>query len=91
MVPLESLVAKYIRNARYAFKTLCLLENQRSLGGDEVKEVVELARAYMKDAEYYLKKGKSETALSSIAYCEGLLDALRMLGLVEFEWSKTSG
>jgi hypothetical protein len=27
-----------------------------------------------------------ETSLTSIAYCEGLLDALKLLGAVKFEW-----
>jgi len=90
MTSLENLTAKYIRNAEHAFETLRFSENQRSLSECKVKEIVELARAYMKDAGFYLKEGKSETALSSIAYCEGLLDALRLLGLIEFEWSKAS-
>ncbi len=40
----------------------------------------------MADAKYYKAQGKLETSLTSIAYCEGLLDALRLLGAVEFEW-----
>jgi len=40
----------------------------------------------LKDAKYYKDEKKFETSLTSIAYCEGLLDALRLLGVVKFEW-----
>jgi len=35
----------------------------------------------LEDAKYYEDKSKLETSLASVAYCEGLLDALRLLGL----------
>ena len=41
---------------------------------------------YLEDAKYYKAQGKFETSLTSVAYCEGLLDALRLLGAVKFEW-----
>jgi len=40
----------------------------------------------LQDAKYYKAHGKLETSLTSVAYCEGLLDALRLLGAVKFEW-----
>lgn len=40
----------------------------------------------LEDAKYYREKKKLETRLASVAYCEGLLDALRLLGFVEFSW-----
>ena len=36
--------------------------------------------------KYYKAQGKLETCLTSVAYCEGLLDALRLIGSVNFEW-----
>jgi len=53
---------------------------------DEAKEVVEMAKRYIEDTRYYLGKGDCETALVTASYAEGLLDALRMLGLAEFKW-----
>ena len=52
-------------------------------------EVIEIARAYLKDSIYYLSRGDQFTALATIAYAEGLLDALRFLGIAHFNWSKT--
>jgi FAD synthetase len=40
----------------------------------------------LQDAKYYRDNGKLEVSLASVAYCEGLLDALKMLGAVKFEW-----
>ncbi|GAB6943870.1 DUF357 domain-containing protein [Vulcanisaeta sp. JCM 14467] len=52
-------------------------------------EVVEIAKAYLKDSIYYLSRGDQFTALATIAYAEGLLDALRLLGMAHFNWSRT--
>ncbi|WP_243675206.1 DUF357 domain-containing protein [Vulcanisaeta distributa] len=53
-------------------------------------EVIEIARAYLKDSIYYLSRGGDQfTALAAIAYAEGLLDALRLLGMAHFNWSRT--
>jgi FAD synthetase len=38
---------------------------------------------YLRDAHYYLEHDKPSTSLASIAYAEGLLDALKFLGLLE--------
>lgn len=51
-----------------------------------INDVVDFAKAYLKDAKHYREKKKFEVSLTSIAYCEGLLDALRLLGAVTFEW-----
>lgn len=51
-----------------------------------VGSVVETARRYSSDASYYKNGQDLVTSLATIAYSEGLLDALRMLGLVEFDW-----
>jgi len=57
-----------------------------SLSGETVAAVLRWATDYLEDAKYYKAQGKLETSLTSIAYCEGLLDALRLVGAVEFEW-----
>ena len=41
---------------------------------------------YLADAKYYKAQGKLETSLTSVAYCEGLLDGLRLMGAVDFVW-----
>jgi FAD synthetase len=48
--------------------------------------VLRWAVDYLEDAKYYKSQGKLETSLTSVAYCEGLLDALRLIGAVNFKW-----
>ena len=48
-----------------------------------ITRVSDTIEQYLKDAHYYLEHGKPSTSLSSIAYAEGLLDALKFLELVE--------
>ena len=83
---LEALVSKYIASAEKV-----LLEMQRSHGSLTINEasvskIVDYVADYLADAKYYKAQRKLETSLTSVAYCEGLLDALRLLGAVEFEW-----
>lgn len=52
-------------------------------------EIIEIAEAYLRDSMYYLSKGDVFTALATIAYAEGLLDALKLLGMTHFTWDKT--
>ena len=81
----EGLVVKYIQKTEAVFKKMKMAEKS-VLDPSKVDEIVDEAKRYLEDAKYYLKKGKPEISLASVAYSEGLLDALRMLGLVKFEW-----
>jgi len=83
---LEELVTKYIRGAERVFKEIGQLPNNVHLNEEETKTVFESAKRYLEDAKYYQENGKLETSLTSVAYCEGLLDALRLLGAVKFSW-----
>jgi hypothetical protein len=83
---LNELVSRYIGSAEHVFSNIEVSKMQITLDHVQVNRVMESARAYMEDAKYYREKKKFEVSLTSIAYCEGLLDALRMLGAVKFEW-----
>jgi FAD synthetase len=83
---LENLVTKYIQGAECVFEKIGQAPDFKQLNVDGVKKVFESAKRYLEDAKYYQKKGNLETSLTSIAYSEGLLDALRLLGAVEFSW-----
>jgi FAD synthetase len=85
-VMLEKLVTKYIRNAGHAFNEIGDMADVVQLDQEGAKRVFESAKRYLEDAKYYQQEGKLETSLASVAYCEGLLDALRLLGAVEFSW-----
>ncbi|MEM2995444.1 MAG: DUF357 domain-containing protein [Candidatus Bathyarchaeia archaeon] len=83
---LEKLVLKYITSAEHVFGKIELCKASVNVGVNDVKRVVELAKAYLNDAKYYVSQKRFEVGLASVAYCEGLLDALKILGAVEFEW-----
>jgi len=83
---LEELVTKYIRGAERVIQEIGQLPEDVHLNEEEAKTVFDWAKRYLEDAKYYHKEGKMETSLTSVAYCEGLLDALRLLGAVEFSW-----
>ncbi len=52
------------------------------------KRLVDIARSYLEDAIYYMEKEDIDTGLICVSYAEGLLDALRFLGRISFEWRK---
>jgi FAD synthetase len=83
---LEFLAAKYIASAEKVLGELKQTQTPINVGGEAVLEVLRWAADYLEDAKYYKAQGKLETSLTSVAYCEGLLDALRLIGAVEFEW-----
>jgi len=83
---IDELITKYIRGAERVFKEIGQLPEDVHLNEEEAKTVIDWAKRYLEDAKYYQKEGKLETSLTSVAYCEGLLDALRLLGAVEFSW-----
>jgi FAD synthetase len=85
-VTLEELTAKYIGNTESVLFDIRVIKELRQVNRDEVDSVIGTARRYLEDAKYYRGKGKLETGLASVAYCEGLLDALRLLGVVDFSW-----
>jgi hypothetical protein len=85
-VSVEALTSKYIVSAEKVLKEMQRVEGGVAVNEEGVESSLEYARAYLEDAKYYKAQKKFETSLTSIAYCEGLLDALRLLGAVKFEW-----
>lgn len=83
---LEEMVSNYIRNTERVFGEIRRVSSSVHLNEERVESVIETAKRYLEDAKYYQRKSKLETSLASVAYCEGLLDALRLLGAVEFSW-----
>lgn len=82
----QALLTKYIKNSEKVFAEVKISQSAESVGQEHVAEVVEYAKRYLSDAKYYGEKQQYETGLVSVAYCEGLLDALRLLKLVDFTW-----
>jgi FAD synthetase len=83
---LQELAYTYIRKAEKVFEDLEQAKSFQPIDASKVENVLDEAKRYLEDAKYYYGKGTFETSLASVAYCEGLLDALRILGLVIFYW-----
>jgi len=83
---LEKLVAKYIGSTEYVLKNMETFEDSTNINAKSIRKVVQYVKAYLKDAKYYRDRKKFEVSLASVAYCEGLLDTLKLLGAVKFEW-----
>ncbi len=86
----EALVSKYIKSAECVMRDLKITQTAVNADTEDVEKVIKHAKAYLDDANYYRDKKRFEVGLTSIAYCEGLLDALRLLGAVSFEWPTKS-
>lgn len=83
---LEALVTKYIVSAEKVLKKMERTKGSITVPEVCVDEILGYVEAYLEDAKYYKAQKNLETSLTSVAYCEGLLDALRLLGAVKFEW-----
>ena len=83
---IDDLITKYVKGAERVIKEIENVPDDVQLNSEEAKTVFDWAKRYLSDAKYYQERGKLETSLTSVAYCEGLLDALRLLGAVEFTW-----
>ena len=83
---LKEMVSKYISNTERVFNEVKRVPSSVHLTERKIENVIETAKRYLDDAKYYQSKSELETSLASVTYCEGLLDALRLLGAVEFSW-----
>ncbi|MCS7127061.1 MAG: diphthine synthase [Thaumarchaeota archaeon] len=79
--PVHVRAARYVAKARSALSRLEVLIDTR-----EVRRALDHAANYVSDAENFLNSGREEDALVAVSYAEGILDALRLLGAVRFEW-----
>jgi FAD synthetase len=83
---LEMLASKYIVSTEKVLKEMQRTKSPISVAEECIDNIVGYVTAYLEDAKYYKAQKRFETSLTSIAYCEGLLDALKLLGAVKFEW-----
>lgn len=79
--------------SRYSQKTSAALERARSAVKttpdsdlSRIESLFENIECYTEDAKRFANEGKDELAVLSIGYAEGLLDSLRFLGILDFEW-----
>ena len=83
---MEALVTKYIDSAEKVLAEMRRAHRTLTVSEEQVNNIVEYVKAYVEDAKYYKAQKKLEISLTSIAYCEGLLDALKLIGAAKFEW-----
>jgi FAD synthetase len=77
---------RYIANVEKALTNLTWIKQPTTVTSADVTLVLDTVKRYVSDAKYYLHEGKSMTALVSISYAEGLLDAVKFLRIAEFSW-----
>lgn len=59
------------------------LKITETINNPDVLRIVDYVKRYVADGRYFLEAGKPTTALASVAYAEGLLDSLSILGLAD--------
>jgi diphthine synthase len=81
------MVEKYAKKTEEALaRAKAALKPTEKNGALDYEGVFENVELYTKDGLRFLREGKDELAVLSVGYAEGLLDSLRFLGLLEFEW-----
>jgi len=73
----------YIQSFERALQKNRILISDSAVEAASIKIVADALQRYLRDARYYLENEKPATSLVSIAYAEGLLDALVYLGLAK--------
>jgi diphthine synthase len=82
---IDRLIEKYTAGCRRVRDEMRLGELPAEVTGEQIKALLDHVDRYLADAEYY-RGDKKPTALTSVAYAEGVLDALKLLGVAEFDW-----
>ncbi len=77
---------RYIVNVEKTLSNVTWIKHPITITSTDVKLVLDTMKRYVSDAKFYLHEGKSTTALASISYAEGLLDAVKFLKIAQFSW-----
>jgi hypothetical protein len=77
----KSRARKYITALKAALRKTKAKTVDTSVIAIDIHRVADAIERYLQDAEHFLNAGRPSTALASIAYAEGLLDALVYLNL----------
>jgi len=74
---------KYIRSFNNILQQKSVLSADTLVKGSNITRVFDAIQRYVNDAKHYLENEKPTTSLVSVAYAEGLLDALEYLELMK--------
>jgi FAD synthetase len=76
----------YVTNVENALLKVRWTSLPATITIDNAISILDSVRRYVSDAKYYLDEHKPITALASISYAEGLLDAIKFLRIADFSW-----
>ena len=79
---IQEKVNKYIKNTEISLKNV-KINDGLSIDYALIQKVIAESKRYYEDAKYFMKKNMYETSLTAISYCEGLLEALKILGFIK--------
>ncbi|MFP3950845.1 MAG: diphthine synthase [Candidatus Bathyarchaeia archaeon] len=85
MGELDRLITKYTKGCIRVIKEMERRQAPYRIDEGQVDALIDHVERYIEDAEYYTPDRKP-VALTSISYAEGILDALKLMKMVEFEW-----
>lgn len=86
----EEKARTYLTSIEKVLGEMEFIKTSSGIDEERVRNIVDHVHSYAEDAKYYLQDRPS-TALAAISYAEGLLDALKFLGLVKFMWPGSRG
>ena len=75
--------SRYLTNFEAAIAKFAPVTEDAVVSAQRIRKAMDAIQRYLYDARYYMKNGKAVTALASVAYAEGLMDALTFLGLTQ--------
>jgi diphthine synthase len=81
---LDTLIDKYIAGCRRVRQTMTTTPPIAPTQV-QIQNILDHVDRYLADSEFY-RADKKPTSLTSVAYAEGILDALKLLGITDFEW-----
>jgi hypothetical protein len=79
----EALTDKYIATMEKNLKNMRRTQGSIIISETCVNDLVGYVEAYLADAKYFRSQKHFETSLTSIAYSEGFLDALILVGAIK--------
>jgi len=77
---------RYIENVEGTLAHIRCIDLPATVTSSGVEKVIDTIKRYVSDTRYHIGEGKFTTALASISYAEGLLDAVRLLKIARFSW-----
>ena len=83
-----SRAVKYISALKSVLQKTRTRTTDTTVQAPNIHRVADAVQRYLQDAEHYLNENRPTTSLTSIAYAEGLMDALIILELATNEASQ---